>query len=180
MSLNQLVLEFYGSPPELYRTRFTNMLGDKSWSMRGRIHSDVYGGGSFHWTSAVKALSLLLVGIAKATTLGEPVDLVRLSGQRGSLARSLDYALSKQPEWVLQMFGFDCNGQAYLRRLLRRNNPEMKRAGPVMIGINPNTLLEIKLEIQVNGRILKDGNQLMKLTQALEESFGDTLYLGLV
>jgi hypothetical protein len=172
MSHNRLVLEFFGVPPELFSTRFVNHSGEMFVSLRGKNQGAIAGAGSFQWSAAVRAFSLLMVKAARAVSVGDSLAKVNLTGGQGSLASSLDYALVKQPDWALDMFGFDIYGQSYLRCLLRRTNSERKMPGPVIIGLNPNALIGSVLEIKVNGLSLTHPEQLTYLVQDMEESLG--------
>ena len=98
--------------------------------VRGKTSGPCRSAGTFQWTSAVKALSLLAV-----KTRLNPQDAL-LRGEAHSLAASLDYAISKQPMWLNEMFGWDQKGISFCRRLILRTNPERMRPGPVTLGIN--------------------------------------------
>jgi hypothetical protein len=114
-------------------------------SVRGKSGGPLRAAGSFQWTSAVKALALLVV-----RTCETPSDaLVRGVGH--SLAASLDYAISKQPMWLTEMFGCDQQGISLARRLILRTNPERKRPGPVTLGINQSYLSPSQIAIFANG-----------------------------
>jgi hypothetical protein len=95
----------------------------------------------------VRALALLA---AKATVAPEDA---RIQGEGGSLAASLDYALSKQPEWLTDLFGCDHEGVSYARRLILRTNPERKRPGPVVLALNFVYLPISSIEVYVSGKI---------------------------
>jgi hypothetical protein len=66
------------------------------------------------------------------SALEEPV----IKGCGGSLAASLDYAISKQPMWLTEMFGCDQSGISLIRRMILRTNPERKRPGPTVLSLN--------------------------------------------
>ena len=89
--------------------------------------------GTFRWSRAVRAMSALMVRSLLACLDGtiEP----RLSGGQGSLASSLDGALSKEPVWLLDTFGRFPGGFPVSRRLFMRSNPGRKRAGPVAVSL---------------------------------------------
>ena len=73
-------------------------------SVRGKSGGAYRSAGSFQWTSAVRGLAFLLV-----QTVLIPESAV-LEGGAGTLAASLDYAISKQPMWLTEMFGCDQRG----------------------------------------------------------------------
>src|SRR5262249_44176847 len=93
--------------------------------------------GNFVWSSAVPALTVLTLRTAaykfSANSDLESARFPVLEGAENSLASSLDFALSKQPNWILDMFGQTYSGASTLRKLLRRQNSERKRSGPVQI-----------------------------------------------
>ncbi len=81
--------------------------------------------GSFQWTSGVRALCCVFLRFV--TSEQDQRFGYCLQGGRGSLASSLDYALSKSPAWLLEMFGTGPQGSPYARRLFRILNPNRKR-----------------------------------------------------
>lgn len=130
-------------------------------SVRGKTGGPFRSAGSFQWTSAVKALALLLV-----KTKAAPMDAL-LRGDANSLAASLDYAISKQPVWLTEMFGCDQQGISYVRRMILRTNPERKRPGPVTLGINQMYVSSEAVTIYVNGKLC-EGDALIPLVNELE------------
>jgi hypothetical protein len=119
---------------------------DARISVRGKTGGPFRRAGSFQWTSAVKALSLLVL-----KTCSNPSDGL-LRGFANSLAASLDYAISKQPLWLTEMFGCDQQGISFARRLILRTNPERKRPGPVTLGINQAYLPTSQVQIFFDGK----------------------------
>lgn len=113
-------------------------------TIRGKTGGAFRYAGSFQWTSAVKALSLLLVRASLS-----PQNSA-IQGHVGSLAASLDYAISKQPAWITEMFGCDQQGISFARRLILRTNPERKRPGPVVLAVNHVYLPSAAIEIFTN------------------------------
>ena len=75
-----------------------------------------------------------------------------LSGSHGSAAASLDFAISKQPQWVEDVFGVDKQGVSLLRRVVERSNSNLKRPGPVTVSLNRAALQENSITITVNGK----------------------------
>lgn len=132
-------LDFSSFPDvQLLETKFEN--GSQCFNAkRGNLYIN-----SFHWSSGVKALSLLFLKFK----LGEN----GISGLGGSLAGSLDYALSKQPQWLIDIFGVSHSGDAFARRLFSRINPERKRAGPVEIFINKNIITPANIKVSIAGQ----------------------------
>ena len=111
--------------------------------MRGKTGGIDRSAGSFQWTSAVKALCLLSI----RTKLGQRC----VSGETGSLASALDYALGKPPLWLTDIFGVGREGTPISSRLFLRTNPERKRPGPVSISFNPSHLTAEEIQISVAG-----------------------------
>jgi len=107
--------------------------------------------------------------------MSEMSDLVDccLVGRKGSLAASLDYALSKGPAWLGDMFGNGVKGQQTARRILRVSNPNRKRPGPVAISVNKNSVTWDQVRIYWDDRLITDVAQLHGMLVAIEEQGGD-------
>lgn len=126
--------------------------------------------GNFRWSHGVRALSLLLVrqALRRLATPSEEhlrSEAVSIEGKDASLAASLDYALSKQPLWLQDMFGKTPQGKSISKLLFRRINPDRKRPGPVTIFIaNPR----FEVVVLIDGRSLKCARQLRYLAESLE------------
>jgi hypothetical protein len=139
-------LTLYFELGELTEVVFNDGLSNQArTSVRGKSSGPLRAAGSFQWTSAVRALALLAV-----KTVSTPSDAF-LRGLGNSLAASLDYAISKQPMWLTEMFGCDQQGISLARRMILRTNPERKRPGPVTLGINQSYLPPSQITIFVNG-----------------------------
>ena len=95
---------------------------------------------SFQWTLAVRALATLLVGSYVTQSCSPHSPAFVLSGEQGSPAASLDFAITKGPFWIRDMFGVDASGRPLARRLINRTNSERKRPGPVLLSLNANFL----------------------------------------
>jgi hypothetical protein len=115
-------------------------------SVRGKSGGAYRSAGSFQWTSAVRGLAFLLVQTALI-----PESAV-LEGSGGSLAASLDYAISKQPMWLTEMFGSDQRGICMIRRMILRTNAERKRPGPTVLAVNQRYLPVEAMSIYSNGK----------------------------
>jgi hypothetical protein len=107
--------------------------------------------------------------------ISEMSDLVDccLVGRKGSLAASLDYALSKGPAWLGEMFGNGVRGQQAVRRILKVSNPNRKRPGPVAISVNKNTVSWDQVRIYWDERLITDVAQLHAMLIGIEEQGGD-------
>lgn|GEM_PF-2351760 len=100
---------------------------------------------SFTWSPGVRGLVALL--LSQSCSPDEAV----LSGYAGSLAAALDSALSKQPEWLFDMFGVEHSGTAVARRLILRENPERKRVGPVSLRFYHKRITASNIEVRIDG-----------------------------
>ena len=161
---HQLTLVFFDN--ELIETDFTHpLLEAPLCAIRGKTSGAYKAHGTFQWTVAVQALSIFFARCVCASPAAR-----RLAGHEGSPAASLDYAISKEPIWLIEMLGADRTGCALARRLLRRTNPNRKRPGPVVLSLNENLL---KVECI---RLIIDGEQAgpeeaAELYRVLQESW---------
>jgi hypothetical protein len=101
------------------------------------------------------------------TTTEDAPNESLLSGTRGSLAASFDAALAKQPTWLLDVFGVDAQGNALLRRLVSRDNPELKRPGPVTVFLKSSLIHSITVSLYLNGQELKEEHEIKRLIRQL-------------
>jgi hypothetical protein len=140
-------------------------------SVRGKTAGAFKDVGSFQWTAAVKALAILTLkaGLAQMARPGEVEH--HLAGYKASLAASLDYALSKQPQWLTELFGIDSSGTSILRRLILRTNPERKRPGPVVLSFSDRALESIQFRFTLNGSKLELPEAIQSLLSHLEGGF---------
>lgn len=164
LSAASLRLDFLGeAEPQLHAVRFQ---GDSELgliaSMRGRSSEARIDAHTFTWSPAVRALSVLLLRTVAKNGEG------KLSGEEGSLAASLDYAVSKNPAWLSDMFGVDQDGIPYARHLILRQNPERKRPGPVIVTINSQLLPGHHIEVYLDERHLRDASEVSELALAIE------------
>ena len=155
---------------ELVETYFSDRIARvECRSVRGKTAGAFRNVGSFQWTNAVKALSLLAVRAGLAQRVGVMRVEHYLAGEKGSLAASLDYAISKQPEWLVEMFGVDSMGITLMRRLIRRTNSERKRPGPVVLGFSDSALENLQFRFSMNGTPVKSISELEALVAYLTE-----------
>jgi hypothetical protein len=168
MAGNTLELHFAGnSGVELIETRFEGPLNKGPIvAIRGKTIGAFKNVGTFQWTSAVRALCVLCVrsviaGLDRKSIAGQ------LSGLKSSLAASLDYALSKQPAWLREVCGSDPQGNAYIRKLIVRTNPERKRPGPVVLGLNERSIQVEDIHIFWDRKRLASKEELQKLLVAI-------------
>jgi hypothetical protein len=146
---------------------------DRFVSSRGRESLAGPEEGAFTWSNGVKALCELIL---KAKFDGDISHPATISGPKGSSASSLDYAIAKQPRWVLDMFGEDINGISRIRRLIKRHNPEGKRPGPIILSWNhaacPQDIITVYLNNQqvVSPKELSSLINIHGLTKAIPNS----------
>ncbi len=165
--MNILRLSFASSnKPELLMVEYLASTGEKRSSVRGKSGSITSDYNSFQWTSAVKALACLglranILGVSRASILGDAK----------SLASALDYAISKPPVWLIEMFGLDMHGEPFAKRLFKRINPERKRVGPVTINLNPRQFDDTSIEIWYGGSEVKEVNQVKALYYSVLDNF---------
>jgi hypothetical protein len=157
-----------GTTLTLSKTRFRHpLLKQELVTVRGSTAPGT--AGNFRWSSGVRGLALLLVKHAiaaecgtKGAAAGHPS--AGIEGDEGSLAASLDYAISKQPRWLDEMFGTTPQGVPISKLLFRRINPDRKRPGPVTVFI-PNS--DFGVFIEVNGKSARGDRELFDLERRL-------------
>ncbi len=115
----------------------------------------------FRWTSGVCAFSYLTVRYREMSGSRGLVPV--LEGYGGSMAASLDYALSKRPAWLLDVFGVTSKGDPNALRIFQRRNGCRKLPGPVLIRFNPHILEPENIQIHLNGRLLSEDSELHAL-----------------
>jgi hypothetical protein len=155
----RLILDFSysGSSLELVHiTFYCSLTKQIHQSHRGKTGLLSGGRGAFQWTPGVVAVCLLAIkaslGKTFATDKKSWVSATGFCSRESSSATSLDFALSKQPNWLLDMFGCDSRGNSISKRLFIRINPEGRRAGPVRVAFNPCFLDPYQIKICINGQ----------------------------
>jgi len=152
---------------ELVRSEFRpSGTSDSLVVIRGKTSGAYTRCGSFQWTSGVRAVCAAFIRFALSENNAR-VDYC-LIGSKGSLAASLDYALSKGPAWIGEMFGSTPGGGLYAKRLFRITNPNRKRPGPVALSVNKNLILGGEIEVFWNNRKVTDPSDLSSVLQAIE------------
>jgi hypothetical protein len=167
---DSLTLYFEGTNHiELVKTEFkANEAASTRACVRGKTAGAFTSYGSFQWTSAVRAVCAVAIRYALSEA-NDKVDYFLIGGQ-GSLASSLDYALSKQPAWISDMFGSLHSGAPYAKRFFKVTNPNRKRPGPVAVAINKSRLSADQLKIFWNGHLAWDSNDLYTILFAIEKA----------
>ncbi len=159
----RISLWFQSTPePELVRVEFERHPGKKVVAVRRKavnVEPDI---GSFQWTAAVKALSCLIV--KSAAELGD----TWISGEAGSPAASLDYAISKPTSWIVDMFGREQSGRPSAQFAFRRENSERKLPGPVRIALARGLHEPEGVQIFLDNRVLTSRDTLAGLVAAFD------------
>jgi hypothetical protein len=169
----RLILEFAGeSEPELESTRFVCPIYKRELRcVRGKLSLASPGLGTFQWTTAVIAFAtaILKAKVAKSHAIAEGnwFGVAGISGRNGSLAASLDYAISKQPNWLRDIFGIDSEGIPLAKRAFIRRNTEGKRDLPTSVAVNPAFLAPQLIRVLWNGRDVAD-DILLSLVERFE------------
>lgn len=160
---------------ELERLFFNHpLIKESRFLVRGRAAANYTKSGMFAWSSAVQAFCLLIIKSAmkarknhcSAARTGNdfvPDPYSALVGVRKSPARSLDYALSKRPNWLQDIFGFDSKGNSNIYRFFYRINPEGKRDGPVVVALNCSMLPPDKIHIFNGNSEVTEINELVRM-----------------
>jgi hypothetical protein len=138
-------------------------------AVRGKNAGALQGFGTFQWTPAFQALCLLLLRVrAHAYETGATNDQPLLSGEQGSPAATLDYALSKQPAWLFDIFGADRRDRCFARKLFARTNPERKHGGPVYVSLKNSILTPTDILIVSNGIAVTEPATLRAMADRIE------------
>lgn len=167
----QLTLDFahHDGQIQLERTVLRLRAEIEFIAVRGKTAGAYKCGGSFQWTPAVKAVCVFFVqALARSFDEFDSTEPT-MSGRRGSLASSLDYAIDKEPHWLCDMFGLDDAGKTNLRRLIFRSNPGGKRPGPVSLSLNESALPTTNITIKVNSQLVQDETSLRALVAAIND-----------
>jgi hypothetical protein len=166
---NSFIFHFEGSSRiELVKTevRIAGIARTLS-CIRGKTAGAYVSYGSFQWTSGVRGVCAAFLRFVLSEA-GDTVDFC-LVGGKGSLAASLDYALSKGPSWLGEMFGSGIGGSQLARRIFKITNPNRKRPGPVAISVNKNVVSVDHVQIYWDNKLVTDSAQLYAMLVGVEE-----------
>ena len=166
---NSFIFHFEGSSRiELVKTEVRIVGVARTLScIRGKTAGAYVSYGSFQWTSGVRGVCAALLRFVLSEA-GDTVDFC-LVGGKGSLAASLDYALSKGPSWLGEMFGSGIGGSQLARRIFKITNPNRKRPGPVAISVNKNVVSVDQVQIYWDNKLVTDLTQLYAMLVGVEE-----------
>lgn len=152
---------------ELEKTSFRSSSGEQFIAVRGKTGGAYGCTGSFQWTPAVKAVCVFFLQALRCSRTMEPRYVPMISGRRGSLASSLDYAINKEPQWLCDMFGLDAAGKTNLRRLIFRSNTNIKRPGPVSLSLNRSALPPENVMVFLDSVLVETGEVVDTILSAL-------------
>ena len=174
MKASRLMLRFTSqNGGELIQTAFENARSGRTFvAARGRRLSATEG--SFRWSPGVKALSLFFLRyklLHSRLNGGQRRidDVAVLSGEEGSAAASLDYAISKEPAWLMDMFG-PAHNASYVafRQCVTRANPERKRPGPVKLFPVSRILSPENILVHIDGKPCEDDAEIKGLLLGIQ------------
>lgn len=150
------------------------LLEDPLQLIRGRTSAGQKRVETFTWTAGVQALCLFFARSLAVAAVAEELECseAALSGETGTPAASLDYALSRQSNWLMDMFGCDASGTVLARRFIHRVNPERKRPGPVELRLNTGFLPFAAVSLYVGERKLSEPQELLALAEKISAAFG--------
>ena len=160
---------------QLEKTSFRLSSDLEFLAVRGKTAGAYTCSGSFQWTQAVKAVSVLFLHALANSFENSGTATPMISGKRGSLASSLDAAIDKEPQWLCDMFGLDESGKSNLRRLIFRSNPGGKRPGPVSITLNESDLPPENIQVLVDSIPIHDREFLNKIIAKLSDDLNEQI-----
>lgn len=147
-------------------------LGESRLSVRGKTAGAYPRAGSFQWTSAVQGACAVFISTLLHHKQAESMQL-HVQGGKASVIASLDYALTKRPTWIADMFGTTAVGALRARRLFRITNPNRKRPGPVTIALNTHVVPADSIRVTLDGKPVEDASTLLWMRQVLLGEDGD-------
>ncbi len=160
-----LRLHFVGDDdPALFQTEFVCGVR-RSYAVRGKTSGAFAGQGSFHWSIAVRALSVLAIKTFMAGK-GHDCDPI-LVGDKGSFAASLDYAISKETHWLIDVFGISDGLVPNFRKVFKRTNSGRKRSGPVAVSFATPLVQPGAIHIRLNSHDVTSLSELSALLDRL-------------
>ncbi len=169
----QLYLSFASADePQLLEIRFSHdWLTQEIKGVRGSMPGAHIGYSTFRWSPAVHALCILLVETAAGAKAPQQYVYPYLEGEKGSAAASLDFAITKQPNWTIDLFGCDRRGNSYLKRIVCRSNSEQKRPGPVRLALHNRLFPASCITVVLDGKELSTESRLKELAFELKRSW---------
>lgn len=165
--MKELILEFVGSEsPELYATVFRHpILEAPRKTVRGKTNGAYKSCGSFQWTKAVKAIALIGMKAKRIAIKQCENTPAMIEGVNASIAAALDYAIDKQPMWLVDMFGADSSGSSLAKRIFHRSNTGRKRPGPVALSLNEGFFTAANVRIFFNKKEITTEEEVSNLME---------------
>jgi len=156
-----------GETIELLRVDCSHERGATLTCVRGKTSGAYRGVGTFQWSSAVRGMACLFLQakLVDDASRFEPM----LRGGAKSLAASLDYALTKQPAWIVDMFGVSAGGNSLAKRLCNVTNSHRKRGGDVCVSLNPRVCPPNCVEVVLDGRVVDTPEILRTMLASIED-----------
>jgi RNA polymerase sigma-70 factor (ECF subfamily) len=173
-TIPRLILHFStGTAPELLETRFYHaaFAPRGRHCVRGKDEGAHAGSASFQWSAALKVLTAYLLACAASARRCTDASCPILTGERSSAAASLNFAMSKKPDWIKDMFGRDSGYRPYLLDLIKRSNPDLKRKGPVVLCLDARVLPPQRIFVFVGDRQTDAAEEIEQISNAIEKSF---------
>jgi hypothetical protein len=170
----RLQLVSSGASVELSSTVFDCPLTSEQYrSVRGKIAHGSGRTGTFPWTAGVMGLVCTLLKAKCASLLPESdcwLTATGFSSSESSFATSFDSALSKCPNWLLDMLGTDSRGVSHSRRMFIRINAERRRPGPVIVAVNAKFLVPSSIEVELDGKRIETPMPIERLLASINNS----------
>ena len=170
--VTELGLWFSSKPQlELIKTTFrTPVVKEEVIAIRGKTAGAFGTNVTFQWTSAVQAISILLLRAAGHGLRNFKSLLPLLQGEKNTLAASLDAAIYKGVAW-LDLFGANSSGESLSRRILTRSNPGRRRAGPVMLALNEHVLPNKAIAVYIDELRVEDSKVIERYANVIETAW---------
>lgn len=178
--MGKLVLDILMTPePQLARTIFAHeLLAEELICERRsgvRAKNDY---SSFSWSNALRAFTIFCVRAASIQSenidQNGTGDLLVLQGEAGSAAASLDNAILKDTNWLLNICGIDFDGRSLARQFITRVNSGLRNSGPVRLFLNQSVLPRSAIEVIIDGQRILSPGLLAAIATALEGNWSQS------
>lgn len=170
----RLQLVSSGASVELSSTLFNCPVSSEQYrSVRGKVAHGSGRTGTFPWTAGVMGLVCTLLKAKLASVLPDSdcwLTATGFSSSESAFATSFDSALSKCPNWLLDMLGTDSRGVSHSRRMFIRINAEKRRPGPVIVAVNSKFLPPTGIAVELDGKVIESPLPLKRLLASINSS----------
>lgn len=168
--MDELKLYFKSTPePELNRIRFSSKkLPYVVEAIRGKHQLVPSSVGVFQWSSAIKALCMLLLKCSKGSDRKLSAVLI---GFKGNPAWHLYRALHERTPWIYDMFGCLKDGTPLLCKLIKATNLRTKYPETVALSLVKGILDSKNIKIYCDGELQQERDQIQGLIQRLQANF---------